>query len=86
MATAPQLVDDWGSGRHIQLKDQRLDRTDMTWRFDLTNLNKSSSHLIWCDVAESTNRAVVQYEDALRVARSGDLQAATRALVATQSG
>ena len=58
----------------------------MTWRFDLANLNKGSSHLIWCDVAEATNRAAVQYEDALRVATNGDLQAATKAPVVAQSG
>ena len=83
MASAPMVVNDWTAG--LPNKDQQLDRTDMTWRFDLANLNKSSSHLIWCDVAEATSRAAVRYEDALRVAATGDRQAATKALVATQS-
>ena len=83
MASAPMVVNDWKSG--LLDKDQQLDRTDMTWRFDLANLNKSSSHLIWCDVAEAASKAAVRYGDALRVAANGDQQAATKALVATQS-
>ena len=57
----------------------------MTWSFDLANLNKSSSHLIWCDVVAATTSAADQYADALQVAAAGDRQTATRAPVAIQS-
>ena len=79
------LVDDWRRNCVDKQRDQELDWTDMTWKFDVANLNKSSSHLIWCDVIAATSRAAEQYGDALRVDATGDRQAATKALVVTQS-
>ena len=38
-----------------------------------------------CDVAGATNRAAMQYEDALRVAAAGSRQASTKALIVAQS-
>ena len=76
MASDPKVVKAWWlvePGR-----DQWLDRKDMTRSFDLANLNKSSSHLIWCDVVAATSRAADQYEDALQVATAGDRQTASR--------
>ena len=71
MASAPMLVDDWRRGCLDKQRDLKLDRTGMTWKFDVANLNESASHLTWCDVAGTTSSAAMQYEDALRVAASG---------------
>ena len=85
VASAPMLVDDWRRGCLDKQRDQKLDRTDVTRKFDVASLNKSSCHLIWCDVAGATSRVAMQYEDALRVAAAGSRQAAPKALVVTQS-
>ena len=85
VASAPMLVDNWRRGCRDKQRDQKPDRTEMTWKFDVANLDKSASHLIWCDVAGATNIAAMQDEDALRVAAAGSRQAATKALVVTQS-
>ena len=55
------------------------------YQFDVVSLNKSSSHLIWHDTAAVTDNTTARYEDALKVAAIGEGNAATKALVATQS-